>query len=214
MISENRTELFDNIARDRTRHITIVLEDIYQSQNASAVLRTCDIVGIQDVHIVEKRNSYQVNKDVSLGSSKWTTLHRYREFKSPIEQCASTLKKNGYTLIATSPQTENSVSLNEISLDIPIAIMFGTELTGLSDEAIEFADKKMHVPMYGFTESYNISVCAAIVMYTLKQRMHETRSNNFLNHEEQVAVKIAWAKEMLRNADKVEEHLRARHSKK
>jgi len=208
-ITPERKKLFDSIARNRTRHITIVLENIYQSQNASAVLRTCDLTGIQNVHVVEDRNKYTLDKNVSLGSSKWLTLDRYNESHRSINACTSELKSKGYRLVATSPRTEKSSSLDHINIDRPIAIMFGTELDGLTDKAFALADERMHVPMFGFTESYNISVCAALVLYTLTQRLRERGMYKAIAEQEQIALKISWAKKMLRKADLIEQNIKA-----
>ena len=207
-ITPERKKLFDSIAKNRTRHITIVLENIYQSQNASAVLRTCDLTGVQNVHVVENRNRYTLNKNVSLGSSKWLTLDRYAESQNSMTECASILKSKGYRLIATSPRTEKSFSLDDLNIDQPVAIIFGTELNGLSDEAFSLADERMHVPMFGFTESYNISVCVALVLYTLTQRLRVLPCKWQLSEQEQVMLKISWAKKMLRQADEIERKIK------
>jgi tRNA (guanosine-2'-O-)-methyltransferase len=211
LISERRATLFNTIAPNRTRHIQLVLEDIFQSQNASAVLRTCDILGIQDVHVIETRNKYSINKDVSLGSSKWIDLHRYTDQDDPLDTCLNGLKKNGVRLIATSPRTENSTPLNELSIDEPMAILFGTELNGLTDRALSYADELMHIPMVGFTESFNISVSAAITLYQLRNKLHDSK-RYFLNEQEQLTLKIRWAKSMLRASDDVEQTIKRQSS--
>lgn len=208
MITDRRAELFDRIAPYRTSHIQLVLEDIYQSQNASAVLRTCDILGVQHVHVIEKRNTYTVNKDVSLGSSKWIDLHRYQTSNDPLRTCIDRLRKAGFRIVGTSPKTENSISLYDLPIEDPLAIMFGTELTGLTDRALSEVDEVMHIPMYGFTESFNISVSAAIILHHLVHRLRKDRPSSFLNKSEQLELKIRWAKSMLRDADDIEEHIK------
>lgn len=210
-ISEERAALFDRIVQDRTRHVTVVLEEIYQSQNASAVLRTCDLTGIQDVHIIEDRNKYTLNKDVSLGSSKWVDIYRYHQpdkKETTLKSCVHALREKGYRIVATSPLTKDSVSVNEINLDAPIAIMFGTELEGLTEQALALSDQRMYVPMYGFTESFNISVCAAITLYTLVHRMRNASQNYRLNEAQQLQLKLHWARKMLRKSEAIEQRFK------
>ena len=156
--SENKRDLFDRIAPERTRHITVVLEDIYQAHNASAVVRTAELLGVQDLHIIENRNKYTVNPDVTQGSSKWTDLIRYKEKdRDNTALCISALKERGYKLVATVP-SEGAFTPDDIPLDTPLAFCFGTELTGISDTLRNASDMQLRIPMVGFTESFNISV--------------------------------------------------------
>jgi tRNA G18 (ribose-2'-O)-methylase SpoU len=130
-ITDNKREKIVSVLNERTRHFTVLLEDIYQPHNASACLRSCDCLGLQDVHIVESRNDYRPNNNVSMGSSKWLTLHRYHRAESAIE----TLKVKGYRLIATSPN-EDGYDLSTLPIDKPVALLFGSEHKGLSASAI------------------------------------------------------------------------------
>ena len=106
-----RFSLFKRIVEERTNYITVLLEDIYQAQNASAVLRSCDCFGIQDVHIVENKNEYSINPDVALGSSNWLNLYKYNNKEHNTEDAINSLKNRGYRIIATTPHT------NEINLE-------------------------------------------------------------------------------------------------
>lgn len=203
-VSANKLNLFDRIAPERTRHITVVLEDIYQPHNASAVVRTSELLGVQDLHIIENRNKYTVNPDVTLGSSKWTDMHRYRE--KEVENsavCAKVLKDRGYLLVATTPAT-GAYTPENIPLDKPLAFCFGTELTGISDTMREAADLQLRIPMFGFTESYNISVAAAITLYTVMQRLRQSTVNWQLQKDELMALKLAWARKTARSASALE----------
>jgi tRNA (guanosine-2'-O-)-methyltransferase len=152
MITEQRKEKFGEILRNRTRFITIVLEDIFQPHNASAVLRTCDCFGIQDVHIIENRNRYEVNPDVALGSSKWLTLHKYNKAENNTAECLSRLKEEGYRIIATTPHKDDFTP-QTLPIGSKFALVFGTELEGLTETAISMADGFVRIPMFGFTES-------------------------------------------------------------
>jgi tRNA (guanosine-2'-O-)-methyltransferase len=206
-ISENKRTLFDRIAPQRTRHVTVVLEDIYQSQNASAVVRTSDLVGLQDIHVIENRNKYQLNPDVTLGSSKWVDIHRYKGEGDNTAACITALRERGYRIIATSPRAENCTP-DTIDLTGPVAFCFGTELTGLSDHLMDAADEHMRIPMYGFTESFNISASAAITLYTVMQRLRSGSIPWQLREEELLALKLDWARKVVHSAQHLEAHFR------
>ncbi|MFT3885868.1 MAG: RNA methyltransferase [Flavobacteriales bacterium] len=204
-ISDNKRALFDRIAPERTRHVTVVLEDIYQSHNASAVVRTCDLLGVQDIHIVENRNKYTINPDVTLGSSKWTDMHRYKGQGDNSRACVRALKEKGYRIVATSPRAD-AVTPHTIPLDAPMAFCFGTELTGLSDAMMAHADTWLRIPMYGFTESYNISVSAAITLFTVMERLRASDVRWRLDDADLIALKLEWARKVVHSA----QHLEAR----
>lgn len=202
-ISENKRNLFSENIRHRTRYMTLVLENIYQPHNASAVLRSAECFGIQDVHIVENTNKYEVNPDVALGSAKWLSLKKYSSQNNNTIPCLTSLKDRGYRIIATTPHKEGYFP-EALPLDKPFALVFGTELEGLSDSAIQMADSFVKIPMYGFTESLNISVSAAILLHTLSGRL---RSSDFpwqLTQDEKLDILINWTKNVLKKADLVE----------
>ena len=181
----------------RTRYLAVCLENIYQSQNASAVLRTCDAFGVQDVHVVEHLHEYRINPDVSLGSEKWITLNRYSE---PSDKVVERLRGNGYRIIATCP-SENGVSLNEFDLAAgKCVLIFGTELTGLSDEVLSRADEFLYIPMRGFVESLNISVSAAIILHELTSRLRELNLAWQLSDEERDMLMLHWLKLSVRSS--------------
>ncbi|MBC8320222.1 MAG: RNA methyltransferase [Bacteroidetes bacterium] len=204
-VSDDRKKRFNEVLKYRTRHITVVLEDIYQPHNASAVLRTCDLTGIQDVHIIENKNQYNVNPEVALGSSKWLNLIKYNTKKNNTLGAYNSLKSNGYTIVATTPH-KNAMDLDSLHFDKKIAIVFGTELKGLSDLAINSADEYVRIPMFGFTESYNISVSAAIVLFTLTQRLRNSNLNWRLDGDEITDILLDWARGSISKHDVIERH--------
>ena len=171
--TEERKKRFEEVLSYRTRHITIVLEDIYQPHNASAVLRSCDLTGIQDIHIIENKWVYDINPDIVVGSNKWLDLKKYNvdDFNTP--EAFEHLHERGYQIVATCPHRDDYTH-ETLPLDKPVALVFGTEKTGLTDYAIEHADMYVRLPMVGFTESFNISVSAALLMFTLTQRLHKS----------------------------------------
>ncbi|MBK9760285.1 MAG: RNA methyltransferase [Flavobacteriales bacterium] len=206
-ISDNKRALFERIAQDRTNHITVVMEDIYQPHNASAVVRTCDLVGVQNIHIIENRNKYTMNPDVTLGSSKWTDMHRYREHPDNSLACIERLKKEGYRIVATTPRAD-SVTPEDIPLNEPLAFCFGTELTGLSDVMMKHADIHLRIPMYGFTESYNISVSAALTLYTVMERLRASEIQWRLTAQQLIELKLSWARKVVQSAELLEARIR------
>jgi len=203
-VSENKRALFDRIAHERTRHVTVVMEDIYQPHNASAVVRTCDLLGVQDIHIIENRNKYTVNPDVTLGSSKWIDMHRYREQTDNSLACMRALKAKGYRIVATTPRAD-SITPHSIPLDAPLAFCFGTELTGLSDVVLQHADIQLRIPMHGFTESYNISVSAAITLFTVMERLRASDLHWRMGDAELIALKLLWARKTVHSSHLLEE---------
>ncbi len=203
-ISGNKKNLFNRIIEYRTRYITVVLEDIYQPHNASAVLRTCDCFGVQDVHIIENRNIYEVNPDVALGSSKWLTLEKYNTANNNTLDTINKLKSKGYKIIATTPH-KNDTPLCQLDLSKKTALLFGTELKGLSDIALENADAFVKIPMVGFTESFNISVSAAIILHQLTEKLRASDYNWQLTDKEKLDTRLDWVKNVLKNSDLVEE---------
>jgi len=202
-ITENKRMLFAQVIEKRTRHLTVVLEDIYQSQNASAVLRSCDCFGIQDVHIIENRYAYSINPDVALGSTKWLNLTKYNSKEENTLECYSALREKGYRIVATTPH-KNDIMLAELELDQKTALVFGTELDGLSETAIENADAWVKIPMYGFTESFNISVSAALCLYHLSEKLRHSDIPWHLQEDELTDIRILWAKSVIKHAEKYE----------
>ncbi len=203
-VTENRLSLFKKVLAERTRYITVLIEDIYQSHNASAVLRTCDCTGIQDVHIVEENNEYEINRDVALGSDQWLSLYYYKAGRDSIYRSIDSLKNRGYRIVATSPHKEGTTPENFDLEKGRLALMFGTELNGLSDRALELADEYIRIPMVGFTESYNISVSAAIMLYTLRKRLEQSFLEWKIGEEEQSQLLLQWLRNSIKMSKQIE----------
>lgn len=197
-VSENKQNKFKEILENRTRYLTVVLEDIYQPHNASAVLRSCDCFGVQDVHIIENRNKYNVNPHIAVGSAKWLNLNYHNQQEENTISCINELKAKGYKIVATTPHKDD-VMLPELPIDQPIALLFGTEQEGLTDIALEHADAYMRIPMYGFTESYNISVSAALCLQSISDRLRKSDLNWQLTKEEKELIQFKWSKKVVRN---------------
>jgi len=199
LFSENKRQLFDRLAPHRTRHVAVVLENIYQSHNASAVLRSCDCFGVQDVHVVEDRNPFNPAGDVAVGSSKWVDYYKHADIQSAYRH----LHEKGYRIVATLPH-ENDTLIGDLELTQPVALVFGTELTGLTQQAIDGADAYVKIPMYGFTESFNISVCAALSLFSTTERLRRQEEIRWqMSEEEQLGLKLNWCLQTIRDGENV-----------
>jgi tRNA (guanosine-2'-O-)-methyltransferase len=191
-INEDRLSRIDEVLGSRTRHITVVLEDIHKAHNANAVLRSCDGFGIQDVHIIENKNRFESSSTTSLGSHKWLSLHRYSDYESNLSHCFTTLKSKGYTILATCPHHGNT-HISEVDMDHKTALVFGSELDGVSEEVLQLADGLVSIPMFGFVESYNLSVSAAICLHSLRTKlMHSPKSKWQLSQQECLELRKDW----------------------
>ncbi len=193
-VVDEKNALLTRMIEERTDYVTVVLEDLYQSHNQSAVMRSADCYGVQDVHLIENRNSYDISSTVSQGARAWLSLHRHKELEDNTQSTIDELRRAGYRIIATTPHT-NDVLLDELDLEKgKMAFFFGTELTGLSSTVIDQADEFVKVPMYGFTESLNVSVCAALIMYSVTQRLRQSSLDWHLSGERKDEVFLQWYK--------------------
>ena len=203
-VTEHKRNFIEKVLAQRTRYVTVVLEDIYQSQNASAVIRTCECMGIQDVHIIENTNMYSTNRNVLKGADKWMTLHRYRDnTHNQTQMCFEELKKKGYKIVATDPREVN-LTVHDIDLSQPVAIIMGNELHGLSNYSYQHCDERVSIPMYGFTGSLNLSVSAAICIESIIKRIHQMDIPIGLQIEQKEALRYDWYKKIVRRSSIIE----------
>ena len=199
-----RVQRFKEVLADRTRYITVVLEELYQEQNASAVVRTCDCFGIQDVHVIEGKNKFSVNDSIAMGASKWLSVHKYKMTELKLKECIDQLKDRNYRIVATVPDP-NAVPLDKFDLSKGrTALMFGTELNGLSEESKSFADEFLYIPMTGFTESFNISVSAGIILSHLSQQLRKSNLDWKLSESEKDELILSWLRESVKSAELLE----------
>ena len=203
-ITPDRTQKIKQIVEERTRYLTVVLEDLYQPHNASAVIRSCDCFGIQDLHIIENKYEFSVSEKVVQGSSKWIDIHNYNEKEQNTLSTLNELKEKGYRIVATSPHA-NDVTLDELNVEKgKIALVFGTEQHGISDVVKENADEFVRIPMYGFTESFNISVSAALCLQSITNKIRNSDANWRLTEDEKELLKLDWARNTIRNSEIIE----------
>jgi tRNA (guanosine-2'-O-)-methyltransferase len=198
IISEERWNKFNDVISFRTHHLTIILEDIFQNHNASAVIRTCELSGIMDLHIIENQNPYNINPDIVRGSDKWLNLIKYNSFKHNTLDCYQKLREAGYRVVATSPHRSDCL-LEELPVDQKTALVFGNEGFGLTEVAKENADAFVCIPSVGFTESYNISVAVAICTYHLTKRLRRDHNHWQLSDEEKEELLLDYAVKSVRN---------------
>jgi len=199
-ISEKRKARFDEVIAQRTQHLRIVLENVYQGHNASAVLRSCESFGIQDVHFIENRNQLKISDDVAMGSSNWLTIHRHNATDNNTVEAIQHLKDLGYRIVATTPH-KNDCTIDALPVDKKLALIFGTEIDGISKEVFEHADEFVKIPMYGFTESFNVSVCAALCMYELTTRIRKEVKGHLLTEQEKLDVYFEWLKKSVEKSE-------------
>ena len=204
-LTDKRKQTFKDVLSQRTRHFTVVLEDIYQAHNASAVVRTCDIFGVQDIHAIENKYTNKVSRHVAKGSQKWLNIKRYREDGDNTTACINHLKKEGYQIIGTTPHN-NSCMLQEFDITKKSAFVFGVEAEGISDIVKDNADGFLKIPMVGFTESLNISVATAIILQDVTTKLRESTINWQLTDQEKKVLYFDWVKKTIKNVDKIEEY--------
>jgi tRNA (guanosine-2'-O-)-methyltransferase len=194
-ISENKKEKMLSVVENRTNYVTVVVEDVFQPHNASAILRSADIFGIQNVHVVEALYKFKPVSTIAMGVTKWLDIHRYASVTESIQ----TLKSQGYRIVATTPHT-NSYTLSTLPLDCKTALIFGSEQTGLSQEAMSQADMFVKIPMYGFAESFNVSVSAALCLYDVMTRLHASDYAWRLSEEEKQDIVLCWIRRVSKTA--------------
>ena len=204
-LSERRMQRFEEVLSWRTRHFTVAVEDVYQEHNASAIIRTCDCLGIQELHIMEHGNEFRVAKGMARGAEKWIDTHYYQEppHHNSILACLKVLKQQGYQIVATSPHYDQSTPAT-FDITSRSAFIFGHEKYGLSEEVSAQADQFISIPAYGFTESYNVSVAAALLLNELVTRLHQSSGIVWeLTDEEKLERRIDWAKKSILNVEKI-----------
>jgi tRNA (guanosine-2'-O-)-methyltransferase len=200
ILTENRKQRFLDVLKNRTNHFTVAIEDVFQLHNTSAVMRSCEVFGIQQLHVVEEKYGKNIDKEIAMGAQKWVDVNRYES----IENCIDSLKQQGYQIIATTPHNEDCL-LEHFDISKPSALFFGTENEGLSQAVLNAADGYLKIPMVGFTESLNISVSAAIIIQNLMNRLHRSEINWQLTPEEMLEKRLQWAKNSIKDIKRIEE---------
>lgn len=199
-ITESRRDKFIEVLKQRTRHFTIAVEDIFQLHNTSAVMRTCEVFGIQELNVIEEKYGKTIDKEIAMGAQKWVDINLYNNTQS----CIDSLKAKGYRIIATSPH-DDSCLLDDFDISQPAALFFGTERLGLSEDVLSQADGFIKIPMHGFTESLNISSSAAIIIQSIMAKLRKSDVQWQLSEEEILEKRIDWARKTIKDIDFVTE---------
>jgi tRNA (guanosine-2'-O-)-methyltransferase len=167
-MTQRRMEKFRRVLAQRQPDLTVVMENIHDPHNVSAVLRSCDAVGVLSVNLLYTVESFpRIGKKSSSSASKWIERRKF----TSVDECYGTLRAEGYRIHATR-LTNHASSLYDLDLTRPVALVFGNEHRGVSEEAGEKADGNFHVPMMGMIQSLNVSVAAAVSLYeALRQRV-------------------------------------------
>ena len=199
ILTDNRKERFLEVLEKRTKHFTVAVEDVYQLHNTSAVMRSCEVFGIQELNVIEERFGKRIDKQIAMGAQKWVDINRH----DSVSGCIASLKEQGYQIIATTPH-EQDCTLEKFDISKPSAIFFGTEKEGLSEEVMQNADGYLKIPMVGFTESLNISVSAAIIIQDLTNRLRRSDIDWKLSADEILEKRLDWARKSIKDIKRIE----------
>ena len=197
-LTDNRKTRFNTVLSQRTKHFTVTTEDVYQLHNTSAVIRSCDVFGIQEINIIEEVNSKRIDREIAMGAQKWVDLNRFNSAKD----CIAAMKEKGYQIVATTPHSEDCL-LQDFDITRKSCFFFGRETEGLSQEILDQADCFLKIPMAGFTESLNISVSAAIILQHVTTKLKESDIDWALTQEEQNEKRLDWIKKTIKSYDKI-----------
>tara|TARA_B100001142_G_scaffold323765_1_gene374356 strand:- start:1103 stop:1795 length:693 start_codon:yes stop_codon:yes gene_type:complete len=203
-ILDQRNILFEEKIEERTKYITVVLEDIFQARNISASIRSADCFGIQDVHIIENDNYFNHDSEVSMGAEKWVSLIRHNKRRNNSLETINKLKSEGYQIIATTP---HDTDYDLFDLDVSenkLALFFGSEVKGCSIDTLALADKKIKIPMYGFTESFNISVSVSLCLQHLTYKLREEKVSWSMSQQEKDEVMLQWLRNSIKASAEIE----------
>ena len=198
-ITENRKEGFLRVLKNRTKHFTVAMEDVFQLHNTSAVMRSCEVFGIQELNVIEQKFGKSIDKEIAMGAEKWVDINRF----SSIQDCITNLKGKGYQIIATTPHNDSCL-LHEFDITKPSALFFGTERDGLSEEVMQQADGFLKIPMVGYTESLNISVSAAIIIQDVTNRLRQSDIHWQLTEEEVLEKRLDWTRKSIKDIEFIE----------
>ena len=205
-VTPERLSLFNKILSLRTNYLTVVLEDLYQTQNTSAVVRTADCFGIQNVHVIENKHAFEVNPDVVMGASNWVSVIQHNGTAMNTPAALQKLRREGYRIVVATPH-DHDVDLENFDLEKgKAAIVFGCERPGLTEWAMKEADEYMKIPMVGFTESLNVSVAVAVTLHHLTHQLrNHTDIDWHLTEIEKQEILLDWLRTSIKRVDLLEE---------
>jgi tRNA (guanosine-2'-O-)-methyltransferase len=198
-ITDNRKKGFLKVLQNRTKHFTIAMEDVYQLHNTSAVMRSCEVFGIQELNVIEQKFGKRIDTEIAMGAQKWVDVNRF----NTVQSCVDEMRAKGYQIIATTPHND-SCMLHEFDISKRSAIFFGTEKNGLSEEVLHQADGFIKIPMVGYTESLNISVSASIIIQDITTRLRQSNVDWHFTEEEILEKRLDWTRKSIKDIDFIE----------
>ncbi|MGB0896816.1 MAG: TrmH family RNA methyltransferase [Flavobacteriaceae bacterium] len=207
-VTPARREKFVKILNKRTKHFTVVLEDVYQMHNTSAVIRSCDVFGVQKAHAIEVQHKNVLDKEIAMGAQKWVDL----QYHSNTDACVNALREQGYQIIATTPHND-SCYVEDFDVTKRSALFFGSERDGISENIMKQADGFIKIPMVGFTESLNISVSAAIILQSLTTKLRNSDLNWKLTEDEKEEQQLIWMQNSIKSIDNILERYNKSNTK-
>lgn len=200
-VTASRAERIEEVLQNRTRQITVVMEDFENSHNGSAVLRSCEALGVQDVNFIENDFKNTISPHIAKGGGKWLTISRFNQSgNTNTSECLGKLKEGGYQIWTTEP-SRNASDITKLPVHGKVALVFGNEYNGVSEEAKKWADKSVFLPMYGFTESFNVSVSVALCLHVLLGKLKDSEMNWWLKSEEKEQLRLEWYRRIVKRAD-------------
>lgn len=188
LLTPERIARIDSVLDARLASLTAAVEDTYDPHNAAATIRTSEALGLQELHVIEPGERFSAVKGVTRGAHRWIELHRW----PGAEVAAAGLKARGFRVYATLPDAR-AVSIEDVDVSTPVAVIFGNEHEGVSPAAIAACDGTLTVPMFGFTESYNLSVTVGLAMSRLaaRRRAHLGAQGD-LDPERRARLRARW----------------------
>lgn len=197
-LTDERLSKIEHFSKESSDFVLPVMEDVYQFRNAAAIVRSVEACGFHHVVALEEENVFNPNLKVTKGAETWVQVEKMPNNLDSLKE----IKSRGYRILAVSPE-KNAAMLPDYEVKEPIALVFGTELEGVSDEILDFADETLAIPMFGFTKSFNVSVAAAICMYELKQKLMKSGIEYKLSDQKLLEMKIRWAKNSIKSSEQI-----------
>ena len=207
-LTVERKQRFLEVLSSRTKYLTVVAEDVFQMHNASAMVRSCDVFVVQEVHLIEGRFGHRLDKNIAMGAQQWVDVVSHNNPAA----CVESLRGRGYMIVATVP-SGNAIDLEDFVIDRKTALFFGTEKEGLSDVVLEEADASIRIPMVGFSESLNVSVSAAIIIQKIVTDLRRSDLSWSLSETEMLEKRFDWTCKTIKNVDQIIERFTSRSKK-
>lgn len=197
-LTDERLSKIEFYAQESSDFVLPVMEDIFQFRNAAAIVRSVEACGFHKIVAMESENEFNPNLRVTKGAETWVEVEKMPHQLESLKK----IKERGYKILAVSPE-KNAIMLPDYDLKEPVALVFGTEKEGVTEEILDFADETLAIPMYGFTKSFNVSVAAAICFYDLKQKLVKSDFEYKLSNEKLWNLKVRWAKNSIKSGEEI-----------